>query len=56
MFLAAVYKSPEILWSGTDITELLGFRNKSILAGDLNAKHPGYWLDDRVVGVRVPVG
>jgi hypothetical protein len=24
----------------TDITELLGFRNKSILAGDLNTKHP----------------
>jgi hypothetical protein len=27
------------LWSDTDITELLGFRNKSMLAGDLNAKH-----------------
>jgi hypothetical protein len=26
--------------SETDITELLGFRNKSILTGDLNAKHP----------------
>jgi hypothetical protein len=24
----------------TNITELLGFRNKSILAGDLKAKHP----------------
>jgi hypothetical protein len=24
----------------TDITELLDFRNKSIRAGDLNAKHP----------------
>jgi hypothetical protein len=40
MFLSVVYKSPQGLWSGTDITELLGFRNKSILAGDLNAKHP----------------
>jgi hypothetical protein len=40
MFLAAVYKSPQRLWSDTDITELLGFRNKSILAGDLNTKHP----------------
>jgi hypothetical protein len=28
------------LWSGTDITELLGFRHKSILEGDLKEKHP----------------
>jgi hypothetical protein len=27
-------------WSDTAITELLGFRSKSILAGDLKAKHP----------------
>jgi hypothetical protein len=40
MLLAAVYKSPQRLWSDTDITELLGFRNKSMLAGDMNAKHP----------------
>jgi hypothetical protein len=40
MFLASVYKSPRKLWSDTDITELLRFRNKSILAGDLNAEHP----------------
>jgi hypothetical protein len=40
MFLAAVYKSPYKLWSDTDIIELLSFRNKPILAGDLNAKHP----------------
>jgi hypothetical protein len=26
-------------WSDTDITELWGFRSKSILAGDLNASH-----------------
>jgi hypothetical protein len=40
MFLAAVYKSLQRLWSDTDITELLGFRNMSILADDLNAQHP----------------
>jgi hypothetical protein len=40
MFLAAVYKSQQKLWIDTDIRELLGFRKKSILAGDLNAKHP----------------
>jgi hypothetical protein len=39
MLLAAVYKSPQSLWSDTDITELLGFRNNSILLDDLNAKH-----------------
>jgi hypothetical protein len=37
--LAAVYKSPG---SDADIIELLSFRLKSILAGDLNAKHP-FW-------------
>jgi hypothetical protein len=26
--------------SDTDVTELWGFRDKSILAGDLSAKHP----------------
>jgi exonuclease III len=39
MLHASVYKSPQRLWGDTDNTELLGFRNKSILAGDLNAKH-----------------
>jgi hypothetical protein len=39
MLLAAVHESLQRLWSETHITELLGFRNKSILAGDLNAKH-----------------
>jgi hypothetical protein len=29
-------------WSDADITELLSFRRRSILAGDLNAKHP-FW-------------
>jgi hypothetical protein len=28
------------VWSDADITELLNFRHKSILAGDLNAKNP----------------
>jgi hypothetical protein len=40
MFLVAVYKSLKRLWSDTDIKKILAFRNKSILAGDLNAKHP----------------
>jgi hypothetical protein len=40
MLLAAVYKSPQRLWSDASITELLGFRNKFILADNLNAKHP----------------
>jgi hypothetical protein len=39
---AGVHKSPCLAWSITDITELLNFRRKSILAGDLNAKHP-FW-------------
>jgi hypothetical protein len=39
---AAVYKSPGRAWSDADIAELLSFRRKSILAGDLNAKHP-FW-------------
>jgi hypothetical protein len=40
VLLAAVYKSPGRAWSDADITELLSFRRKSILPGDLNAKHP----------------
>jgi hypothetical protein len=42
VLLAAVYKSPGRSWSDADITELLSFKHKSILAGDLNAKHP-FW-------------
>jgi hypothetical protein len=37
---AAVCKSPGHAWIDADIIELLSFRHKSILAGDLNAKHP----------------
>jgi hypothetical protein len=40
MLFGAVYKSPQILWSDTNITVLLPFRKKSILICDLNAKHP----------------
>jgi hypothetical protein len=39
MLLASVYKSSLRAWRDTDITELINFRTKSILAGDLNAKH-----------------
>jgi hypothetical protein len=42
MLLAAVCKSPGHTWSDADITELLSFIHKSLLAGDLNAKHP-FW-------------
>jgi hypothetical protein len=40
ILLASVYKTPDRAWCDTDITELSSFRHKSILAGDLNAKHP----------------
>jgi hypothetical protein len=40
MLLASVHKSPLRAWREADITELLNLRTKSILAGDLNAKHP----------------
>jgi hypothetical protein len=38
--LVAVYRSPNNNWADTDINELLSLKDKSILAGDLNAKHP----------------
>jgi hypothetical protein len=38
--LQLIYKSPGQAWSDADITEILCFRPKSILAGDLNAEHP----------------
>jgi hypothetical protein len=37
MYLSAAYKSPQRLWSHTGTTGLSGFRNKSVLACDLNA-------------------
>jgi endonuclease/exonuclease/phosphatase family metal-dependent hydrolase len=42
VLLAAVYRSPGRTWTDTDITELLSFRDKCILAGDLNSKHPSW--------------
>jgi hypothetical protein len=42
VLLEAVYKSPGRAWNDADIIELLSFRQKSVLAGDLNAKHP-FW-------------
>jgi hypothetical protein len=42
ILLAAVYKSPGRTWNDADITELLRFRHKCILAGNLNAKHPSW--------------
>jgi hypothetical protein len=40
--LAADYSSPGRIWTAADIPELLSFRDKCILTGDLNAKHP-FW-------------
>jgi hypothetical protein len=42
VLLAAVCKSPDHARNDAGITELLSFRHKSLLAGDLNAKHP-FW-------------
>jgi hypothetical protein len=42
LLLTALYKSPGRASSDADIIELLSFRRKSILAGDLNAKHT-FW-------------
>jgi endonuclease/exonuclease/phosphatase family metal-dependent hydrolase len=42
ILLAAVCKSPGRTWNNADSTELLSFRHKCILAGDLNAKHPSW--------------
>jgi hypothetical protein len=38
--LAAVSKCPGRAWNDADTRELLNLRHKSVLAGDLNAKHP----------------
>jgi hypothetical protein len=42
VLLTSVYKSLGRAWSDSDITELLSFRRRSILAGDMNAKHT-FW-------------
>jgi hypothetical protein len=40
MLLASLYKSSFWAWRDAGITDLLNLRKKTILAGDLNAKHP----------------
>jgi hypothetical protein len=40
MFLEAVYKSAQRLWSDKTLQSSLSFRNKSILEDDLNLKYP----------------
>jgi hypothetical protein len=42
VLLTAVYKSPGRALNNADITELLSFKPKTNLAGDLNAKNP-FW-------------
>jgi exonuclease III len=42
ILIAAFYKSPGSTWNDADITELLSFRHKCILPGDLNAKHTSW--------------
>jgi hypothetical protein len=42
VLLAAVCKSPGHAWNDADVVEILRFRRKSLLAEDLNAKHP-FW-------------
>jgi hypothetical protein len=42
VLLAAVCKSQCHTWNDTDITALISFRHKTLLAGDLNAKHT-FW-------------
>jgi hypothetical protein len=42
ILLAAVYKFPGCNWNDADINELLSFRHKCILAGELNAKHTSW--------------
>jgi hypothetical protein len=41
-FTSSYCKSAGCAWSDADFTELLSFRRKSILTGDLNAKDP-FW-------------
>jgi hypothetical protein len=40
MLIATLYKSPGHAWIDADVIELLSFRHRSILVGDLNVKHP----------------
>jgi hypothetical protein len=54
ILFATVYKSPGRAWSDADITELLSFRRKSILTGDLNTKH-AFWNSDKRVTWRLHI-
>jgi hypothetical protein len=40
VLLAVLYTSPSLAWSEADVTELLIFRHKSLVAGDLDVKYP----------------
>jgi hypothetical protein len=40
VLLETVYTSPGQTWSDEGINELVSFKNKTRLAGDMNAKHP----------------
>lgn len=40
MVFIGIFKSLQKVCSDTDITELLGTKNKTILADDLNSEHP----------------
>jgi hypothetical protein len=42
MFLATLCMSPSSAWIDADITELLTFRHKSLVAEELDAKYPLY--------------
>jgi hypothetical protein len=42
ILLAAVYKTPGRAWIDEGITKFLSFRHKSLLVGDVKAKHP-FW-------------
>jgi hypothetical protein len=57
ILLAVSYKSPCRTWTDEDIIELLSFRHKSILGGDLSVKHP-FWnsalsnpTDEKLLGL-----
>jgi hypothetical protein len=42
VLLASVYQSPGHSWNYADVTELLSFRHKLLLAGNMNGKYP-FW-------------
>jgi exonuclease III len=42
VLLAAAYRSSWRTWTDSDITKLLSLKDKFILVGDLNSKHPSW--------------